>query len=133
MNNSELLERLGFLLDRGFSVVSFETYPDHFGDTVVKFQKDEVQLRVTRDRGQEFVDLRPAGHPEEWFDLSLVVQTLLSMDTTLELTELDTARPHLEAVLPKLEGAFSEERWSATSRQLKELELKRVKVMFPNA
>lgn len=131
MGTKQQIDRAGFLLARGFELISPKTDDSAFGDSSIVLEGHGLRIRISRDRGQEFVEVASKHHPDEWFDLSLLLQAFGPREMCLELTDLEIEAPLLEGVLPKLEKALAEENWEATYRKLKELEIARMKERFP--
>ena len=132
---SDILEYLvrccGFLWrDARFRIVDSEVTAVMGGDSWVLIASDAVQLRFVRDRGQLFLDLRPAGVPEKsWFSVDLLWRLLL--DAKRESAELDTAYAALIAEhLDDIERRFAPDEWPATRKALKALANQRAKEMF---
>lgn len=124
-------ERAEFLLARGFELISWQADDDAFGDSSLVLEKENLRVRITRDRGQDFVEVASTNHSKEWFDLSLLLQAFGSRESPAELTDLDAQASRLKEALPELQEAFARENWEATYRKVKELEIRRMNERFP--
>lgn len=63
--------------DYDFSVVNEKSDPEAFGNSLVDFQSGTTAVRVTLDRGQVLVDMRPLTESStSWFSLGSVVEFL---------------------------------------------------------
>lgn len=74
--NEDVRRQLGFLLEQGFVVGSVGGDTTPFGDTSVELVRADIRIRVSRDRGQEFVEFGTNVQPTEWFDLPLLLHAI---------------------------------------------------------
>ena len=123
--------RVSFLLKRGFALTPSAQDDRATGDSCFVLESEDLRVRILRDRGQDFVEVAPTYHPEEWFDLSLLLQAFGAKNSPIELTDLEIEAALLERVLPELQKAFRSENWEATYRELRELQTQRIKERLP--
>jgi hypothetical protein len=99
-----------------------------FGDYEVIATSDEIEVRLLSDRGQESVDIRPAGE-SEWFDLALL-QMILTGGDTLNGLDADSLARFLDKHLVDVRRALDGEKWPSTKQQIQSLERQRVRRRF---
>lgn len=116
--------------DARFRIVDSQVTTVMGGDAWLLVASETLELRFVRDRGQLFLDLRPAGVAEkQWFSIDLVWRLLL--DRKRDSAELDTAYAELLAEhLDELERRFAPAQWPQTRTELKGHERKRSKDLF---
>jgi hypothetical protein len=60
--------------ERGFSGGSVDSYtPESFGDCLIVFESPEFLVRLVRDRGQLFIDVRTLSDSSPWWSLGHLV------------------------------------------------------------
>lgn len=101
----------------------------YFGDYALTGVVDSMEIRFTRERGREAVEVRPADSQEEWFDLALVEMLVTGRDT-LRGSAPESLGRFVEEHRNDLRRAFGEQQWEATKRRLKRLEEKRMRLRF---
>jgi hypothetical protein len=79
--------------------------PAHFGDAEVVLAIHDLVLRLTRDRGQYFLDLASAQAPTRFFPLSDIE---VAFGWRPAGHEADAANESLEQQLARLQSRFSE-------------------------
>ncbi len=99
-----------------------------FGDYEVIASFDQIEVRLLSDRGDESIDIRPAGDPE-WFDLALL-QMILTGHDTLDGLDVDSVARFLNTHLADVKRALDRERWPLTKKKIQSLELQRVHRRF---
>jgi hypothetical protein len=62
-----------FAKKHGFIETSASYYPESFGDAEVLLDSNAFRLRVTRDRGEIFLDVAPPG-TDEWHKLEYLLE-----------------------------------------------------------
>lgn len=118
-------QHMKFLFDRfGASVVSNEYFPAAFGNAIVVIETKGIRLRAVRDRGEVRLDVAPLHNPTEWVDSAFA---LAAMDDgsgepqfSLYRTTTSIAR-HLDPNFEELQGAFTEDQYSATVGKITEI------------
>jgi len=100
-----------------------------FGNADIGLEGDALRVRVTRDRGQYFVDLSPRW-TADWFDEHTVLQLVGATDSAQALVDLKWAsmlpaaeaiRTHLSAILDR----FGREMWQESRAAMKRLQEQR--------
>ncbi|TSD89003.1 hypothetical protein FFK22_009800 [Mycobacterium sp. KBS0706] len=100
--STEARHRLGTVLEgAGFRWVAGRDDPQSFGDGYVDAFSPIACLRIVRDRGQVFLQARPAD-AEEWMAVERLVPALPGPAPTL-----DAASSYLEAHLSALVAAVA--------------------------
>ena len=90
-----------FLDDRGFELVEDEHEPEFFGDRRFRWQRWDLRVQVSLDRGRWFVDVTPAWWTD-WFGfgLEIIVDTL---DDAPRFTPLLTLRESVDILEDRLD------------------------------
>ena len=114
------LEKWGFIV--------FPTSPDayHFGNWVLPAARDNVALRLIRDRGPVHLDLMPRArfklpvrNPEsDWYTWDVVGEALRIPPPTNRVFSLEW----LHGSLPVINDAFAPENWERTRELLSRVE-----------
>ena len=60
---------------QGFHIASSETF-DSFDNAVVVLASPDLRIRITRERGQIFIDFGPRAESATWFDSDIVLEHL---------------------------------------------------------
>src|SRR5574344_2754599 len=89
-----------FLLKHGFTKLQSSS-GNAFGNSEDVFEKDRLQIRVVRDRGQTFIDIRKS-ESEGWFDLPLILGLIGAKEK--DILTVDEAEGILGSYLPKIES-----------------------------
>ncbi|MFO1419165.1 MAG: hypothetical protein U1E83_10910 [Methylotetracoccus sp.] len=72
---NDLNQHFGFLeTDFGFSLASFTDEPAAFDDFVAVYSRDDIEIRVIRDRSQIFIAFRHEGGP--WINKEPLLESL---------------------------------------------------------
>ncbi len=91
---------------------------------LVEIQKGDVAIRLVRDRGQWFIELR-AVRSDEWFDSRLVLNLAGITERWFPPTGQETLQElaeHVIGFLPKWEPLFRPDAYPQTKRDLNERE-----------
>jgi len=109
----ELSRHFGFLELAGFVLRIEDFSPQHFGNFVATYASADLSIRLTRDRGQVFVDLS-AGN-ESWQDKEVLLEKLAVPRTRHPTVsglwsgyEISIQALELQQYLPKLKEAVRE-------------------------
>jgi hypothetical protein len=88
----------------------------------VTFDVGNLRVRATRDRGSVFVSIAPIYATREWHDLGVVLQAIEneSMAQATPSSTLRGAGRLLEVEFVKLNDAFSEAKYPATRKRIRE-------------
>jgi hypothetical protein len=113
-----LVRWMGFLWDGDFHLVS--SVGGAHSDAYVVAQSNGLRLRISRDRGQLFLDYAPRHAPDEWFDGQLVEAMLTGRLPDKGLLGPDHAR-FLQESLPRIVTSFAETEWPSTKEKLARL------------
>ncbi len=129
----EILEYLisycSFLYDRNrFRFVDSMVSDAFGGDSLLVLASEKLQLRFVRDRGQLFLDFRPAQQKSDkgWYSIDLVRQLITGESDYHSLMDEENAG-FLKENLETIEQLFSERNVEDTLSRLKELRRKRSK------
>lgn len=114
----------------GAELISAEPESPAFGDTSATFRLGGLLLRFVRDRGEEFLDVGPAGDPGALFQYDDVEIAMgwRSVDEILEKRAPEPIERVLQRVAmqaPQLQWAFSAERAADTIDRVRRAELSR--------
>lgn len=93
-----------FLSTHGFTKLQSSS-GKAFGDSENVFKKGELQIRIVRDRGQTFVDIRKS-ESESWFDLPLILGLIGAKEK--DILAVDEAEEILGSYLPQIESVALE-------------------------
>jgi hypothetical protein len=89
----------------------------------VTFDVGNLRVRATRDRGYVTVSIAPIHATREWHDLGVALQAIQENESMGQVTPSSILRGAgrlLEVELPKLMDAFSEAKYPATRRRIRE-------------
>src|SRR3712207_4518000 len=95
------------LTSQGFQIVEERYSPKKFGNILVVLESQHLQVRLTRDRGQYFINMRNPSDAE-WFDEHAVLyvigavadaEGLVQQQWASAETVVETFNRHLSAVL----------------------------------
>jgi hypothetical protein len=89
----------------------------------VTFDVGNLRVRATRDRGSVFVSIAPIYATREWHDLGVVLQAIQENESMAQATPSSTLRGAgrlLEVEFVKLNDAFSEAKYPATRKRIRE-------------
>jgi hypothetical protein len=123
-------EAVDLLKGHGFKVLTEIVDPVNFGNAYVDLKRENVRVRIVRDRDEHFVQIGSSAAPERWVSASLVLQLLnvreiephqLQASATLNMVRM------IVGVIDQIESAFSKSEWPSTSEKLKEFQLRRRK------
>ena len=90
----------------------------------VTFDVGNVRVRATRDRGSVSVSIAPIYATREWHDLGVVLQALQENESMAQATPSSILRGAgrlLEGEFVKLNDAFSEAKYPATRKRIREI------------
>jgi hypothetical protein len=105
------------------------------GNAQLGIEYDQFRLRVTRDRGQVFVDLSPRWVAADWFDEDVIVELVAGRDAAARL-EANLARPLADAAdgirmhLAAIVECFRDVPWPTTRAALRKLQEARAQRLF---
>jgi len=116
-------------------IIRWEPESEPFGDTSVVFHLGPILLRVTRDRGQEFVDVASRNAPTTFYqfdDLAIAMgwSTPEHVLSRQDPEALDLVLHRLGGQWPIIVDAFSDERERSTTRQLEDAAGERGRVLL---
>lgn len=111
-------------------LVSVQPESAAFGDTSATFRLNGLLMRVTRDRGQEFLDLGSADEPTALFQYEDVEIAMgwRSVEEVLNKQfpeSLDRVFHRMANKLPELQAAFSTARIGSTRAYIRRAECER--------
>src|SRR6266480_280921 len=89
----------------------------------VTFDVGNLRVRATRDRGSVFVSIAPIYATREWHDFGVVLQAIQENESMAQATSssaLGGAGRLLEVAFVKLNDAFSEAKYPATRKRIRE-------------
>jgi hypothetical protein len=89
----------------------------------VTFDVGNLRVRATRDRGYVTVSIAPIHATREWHDLGVALQAIQENESMGQVTPSSILRGAgrlLEVELPKLTDAFSETKYPATRKRIRE-------------
>jgi hypothetical protein len=118
----------------GFTILEEDYQAEVFGNAYAMFE-NSFRLRLTRDRGQLFVEVGPKTDPErrnDWYDLRLVLKFLgddVDMEGVNEAS-IDQIRTGLDAKYQTVSSLFSQNNFAATKAQLDAYREQRIKQLF---
>ena len=116
------------LVDRGFREVRATYDGRRFGNVLIDLESPNLRVRLTRDRGQYFIDVsKPAD--DEWFDTHTVLIFLGASAEANALADAGWPSPHRVAELvakhfPSIAAAFADSRYAETVEALHGIERK---------
>ena len=118
----------------GPSVVRSDHEPDHFGNAVAELLSPSLRVRVTRDRGQIFVDLAPAFNGE-WFDVDTVLCLVHADDEAQALIRggqdsVGQVAAAIHRYFSEIVAAFGHENYDSSARRMTQLMQQRSKRRF---
>jgi hypothetical protein len=119
---------------RGF-IVRFEEFnPSVFGNLVIELASPDLFVRLVRDRGQYFLDLRNP-RDDEWFDEETVLRLIGETEAADDLVsrKWTSAVPAVAAICDRFAAileAFSDARYQQTKAELQRLQRQRAATLF---
>ncbi|MEH3088994.1 MAG: hypothetical protein PGN24_05080 [Microbacterium arborescens] len=122
---------LSFLREDGrYAVTDVDERPGT-PDCVVVWASDRLSLRFVTDRGQLFLDVRPAPSTtaRDWSSIDLVRRLFTGERKRSSVLDADYAA-FLREHMAEIEDRFSPDRWPATRAELAELRRIRSREMF---
>jgi hypothetical protein len=127
MNINTLVYR--FLISAGFKLIEAEN-SKYFGDYYDTFANSIIALRFSSSKSIMCVDVCNFNN-EEWFDLSLVKALIHEEGNLIEVTTDKEYVQFLQQYLTQISNLFNDSNYRSTKKNLKSLEEKRVRQMFP--
>ena len=115
--------------------VSASSYaPQSFGNAMVELEGDAIRVRVTRDRGQFFVDLSPVDR-YDWFDEEIVLHFVGADDDAHRLVSekwkaLEPSAAAIHRHFQRITLAFKPESWASVRSILKDFQNRRARALF---
>ena len=125
-----LVSHLDFLYLRyGFQFVSSGSSAASFGDAFVVLERETLQLRLVRNRGQLTLEFR---HKKRggWFSLGVVRCHMRGGREFFEFIDRDDNVSFVQKNIDEIIATFSSERVKAYIEALKSLEKKKKKAIF---
>ena len=131
---TECRDALRPFLDRGFREAAEKYDAQHFGNVLIDLESQDLRLRLTRDRGQYFIDISTPAE-NEWFDTHTVLTFLGASAEADALADAGWPSPHRVAELvnnyfESIVAAFDEQRYAKTTEALHAIERQRAKDRF---
>lgn len=123
-------EIYNFLIASGFEMTKEELSP-FFDDYYAVFGNQAIQLRFSRDKSFEAVDIRNNGAEEEWYDLTLLEALLCGERSLNKVIPMKEQISFLLTDFLNIMDLFEEKNYPATKKKLHALQTKRVKHLFP--
>lgn len=112
-----------FLVENhGFQVMEESYSPSTFGDAVIVLQSKQFELRIIRDRGQFFIDIRSSQIIDDWHDLRRVLEFLNGSRSVFFAFELNQLKDILKTNYDKLQKFFRKENYSIMQKGLIQFE-----------
>jgi hypothetical protein len=127
MNINTLVYR--FLISAGFKLIEAEN-SKYFGDYYDTFANSIIALRFSSSKSIMCVDVCNFNN-DEWFDLSLVKALIHEEGNLIEVTTDKEYVQFLQQYLTQISNLFNDSNYRSTKKNLKSLEEKRVRQMFP--
>jgi hypothetical protein len=81
---------------------------------VVTFEDSALRIRISRDRGDQFVELASRLEPENWYALDTVMRAVNNAPLEISGPGLSLCAAILEQNFAAIRDAFMPERWPAT-------------------
>lgn len=115
----EVRRALDGLIQREDLRVVEEEVANSFDNAEVVLRGDEIRVRIVRERGQVFVDLRPSFGPTEWVDSAHVRWLLTGVEPGTAEWKLPDLAAWLESNLHELGSRFSASKYRQTLTELR--------------
>jgi hypothetical protein len=120
-----------YLKKEGFIIVE-KNISNSFGDYYFVFSRNDIELRLIKDRSQMAVDVRNViEQKENWFDISLV-KALITNDTT-QLNYPWTIEQYMDFLINNMSELlilFNTENYMSTGDSLNKIMDERTKQIF---
>lgn len=128
--NMKKIEMYEFLKSNGFELLAQST-SEYFGDYFDLFECGNFELRFSKSKSEETVDIYSLLGKKEDFDLALV-KALIFKEKVLNVpTTIEMHYKFLKNELPQIKELFLNSNYPRTRRKLDELGNERAKQMFP--
>ncbi|GAA4314345.1 hypothetical protein [Compostibacter hankyongensis] len=128
MKNNE--KTYGFLKSNGFELIQKDTSA-FFGDYYDIFSNDFLQIRFSKSKSFETVDIRSNQSNENWYDLALVKALLYKERDLNYVTTIETHKDFIHKELGNIVELFNDKNYLTTKKRLDELGNERAEQMFP--
>lgn len=121
-----------FLMSNGFDLVEQEI-SEYFGDYYETFTNNIFELRFSKSKSFETVDIRSIAEKINWYDLALVKAVLHNEEKLDNITPIEEYYHFLKNEFDDICNLFSDKNYPATKMKLDELGNKRAMQMFPRS
>src|SRR2546423_13701519 len=97
---------------------------DAFGDLAITLRRDNVRMRIVRDRGQWCIEFSESNWASEWYDVALI-QEVLTGSIGQDVLSLEQQVTIVSSDWPKIVELFRTDRAKSTHTFLSQLRLER--------
>ncbi len=118
------------LTSEGGWILGEQLVSSAFGDLAITLRRDNVRMRIVRDRGQWYIEFSESGWASEWYDLALI-QEVLTGSIGEDVLSLEQQVRIVSSNWPKIVELFRPERAKCTHTLLSQLRLERSKRRMP--
>lgn len=129
MENKEF--KYDFLISKGFKLIDNDKL-EYFGDYFDTYSNNEILIRFSSSKSFKAVDVGSVLDTNRWFDLALIKALINNEENLCKIITAKEYMVFLENYLSDVCDLLSKQNYSFSKHQLRLLEDKRVKQMFPN-
>ena len=120
-----------FFADLGLSLVRDDRSRPLFENFVTEGCGPSFCVRATRDRQSETIELCARSESTEWFDLAIVMTLMLTEAKLFDEVSLQEQLAFVKTHFDELTQLFHKDVYLTIKPRLKELELYRARIRFP--
>lgn len=129
-HKNEFAKLMKFL---NFREVSFDEYPELFGDFEYYFENRETKIRLVRYRDIENIDFQNKSDPSTWFDFQIIYCLLEKKIDMTDSFNIELQLAYLEKNHLQILSIFNAKNYCNTKIELEKLKNDRARQMFPGS